>query len=184
MKFQKFEPKYLDDLIQLSDENFGKNYFTKEALMRYHENATDTIDIIVDNGKAIAMNLVMTVHVNSLGNHLLKGLDQIVDLFPNNSFIHLHKAFTIIKPLRHKEPGVQLFRYTESKLNEISPFWLSVGWSKDANLTPHPLLLKFDMSPTIIIPNYWYDDSLQKNFDCEYCGKPPCTCNAVLYTKR
>ena len=95
MHFQKFEEKYLDDLVNLIDAKLGKDFLTRDECLEMHKNLTDFIDIAVHEDKVVAINVVKTIHINFLGNHLLNGYDQIFDLFPNNSFIHFHVASAV-----------------------------------------------------------------------------------------
>ena len=73
--------------------------------------------------------------------------------------------------------------FTEERLKEISPYWLSVAWAPGKIVRSEKLFRDFGLSPTQEIDNYWYDDSLRRNYVCAACGEPPCTCTAVLYTK-
>lgn len=183
MHFQKFEEKYLDGLVNLIDAKLGKDFLTRSECLEMHRNLTDCIDIAVHEDKVVAINVVKTIHINFLGNHLLNGYDQIFDLFPNNSFIHFHVASAVED--EHWNTGIRkdLFKFTEDRLKEISPYWLSVAWAPGKIVRSEKLFRDFGLSPTQAIENYWYDDSLRRNYDCAACGQPPCTCMAMLYTK-
>lgn len=183
MRFQKFEEKYIDQLVDLSDRKLGKDFRTKEEYLEIHRNLTDFIDIAVYEEKLVAINVVKTIHINFLSNHLLKGYDQLFDLFPNNSFIHFHVASAVEDEFWNTGIRTDLFKFTENHLKDISPYWISVAWAPGKLVRSEKLFRDFGLSPALEIENYWFDDSLRRNYDCAACGKPPCTCMAVLYTK-
>jgi hypothetical protein len=183
MHFQKFEEKYIDDVVELSDKNLGKNFKTKEQYLDIHHNFTESIDIIVVDGKAVGMNVVKTIHINFLSSHLLNGYDQIFDLFPNNSFIHFHIASAIEEEYNRVGIRTKLFDFSENHLKDISPYWLSVAWAPGKIVRSDKLFRAFGLTPTLEIENYWFYDSLKRNYICAACGNPPCTCMAILYTK-
>ena len=41
MHFQKFEEKYIDDVVALSDKNLGKNFKTREQYLDIHRSRAD-----------------------------------------------------------------------------------------------------------------------------------------------
>lgn len=45
------------------------------------------------------------------------------------------------------------------------------------------LAIKEGFKEEFIIENFWKEDSIKFNFGCTTCGKPPCLCSAIIYTK-
>jgi len=42
-------------------------------------------------------------------------------------------------------------------------------------------LLKNNFKQLKTIPNYWFNDSKNKQYNCPECGKPPCKCAGVVF---
>ena len=44
--------------------------------------------------------------------------------------------------------------------------------------------IKEGFKEEFLIENFWKEYSIKFNFDCTACGKPPCLCSAIIYTKK
>ena len=81
--------------------------------------------------------------------------------------------------------GTMLLKNTISKLKENKiKFALMAGWKNKEQVNIKGLALKEGFKEEFEVENFWKDDSLEYNFDCTACGKPPCLCSAVIYTKK
>ncbi|MCX6353237.1 MAG: hypothetical protein NTX03_15470 [Bacteroidetes bacterium] len=60
---------------------------------------------------------------------------------------------------------------------------MSIAWKTENEKNYTGILKNFNFSVVSEIPNYWYADSLSKNYSCQGCGEPPCGCMAVVYSK-
>ena len=58
------------------------------------------------------------------------------------------------------------------------------GWINKDQVNIKGLAIKEGFKEEFIIEEFWKEDSLKLNFDCTACGKPPCLCSAIIYTKK
>ena len=58
------------------------------------------------------------------------------------------------------------------------------GWINKDQVNIKKLAIKEGFKEEFIIEEFWKEDSLKLNFDCTACGKPPCLCSAIIYTKK
>ncbi len=80
--------------------------------------------------------------------------------------------------------GTLLLKSTISKLKENNiKFAIMAGWKNKEQVNIRGLALKEGFKEEFIIENFWKEDSIKFNFDCTACGKPPCLCSAIIYTK-
>ena len=80
--------------------------------------------------------------------------------------------------------GSLLFQNTILKLKENNiKFVIMAGWKNGTEVNIKGLALKEGFKEEFEIENFWKEDSLEYNFHCTACGKPPCLCSAVIYTK-
>ena len=83
-----------------------------------------------------------------------------------------------------KGVGTLLFKSTILKLKENNiKFVIMAGWKNGTEVNIKGLALKEGFKEEFEIENFWKEDSLEYNFNCTACGKPPCLCSAVIYTK-
>lgn len=81
--------------------------------------------------------------------------------------------------------GTLLFKNTILKLKENNiNYAIMAGWKNGTFINIKSLALKEGFKEEFEIENYWKEDSIEHNFDCTACGKPPCLCSAVIYTKK
>ena len=81
--------------------------------------------------------------------------------------------------------GTLLLKDTISKLREHKiGFAIMAGWINKDQVNIKKLAIKEGFKEEFIIEEFWKEDSLKFNFDCTACGKPPCLCSAIIYTKK
>ena len=81
--------------------------------------------------------------------------------------------------------GTLLLKDTISKLREHKiEFAIMAGWINKDQVNIKKLAIKEGFKEEFIIEEFWKEDSLKLNFDCTACGKPPCLCSAIIYTKK
>lgn len=59
----------------------------------------------------------------------------------------------------------------------------SIGWKKDGKVSIGNILLRHGFKQHRNVENYWFEDSILKNYDCALCGPPPCRCHAAIFVK-
>ena len=80
--------------------------------------------------------------------------------------------------------GTLLLKNTILKLKENNiNFVLMAAWKNITEVNIKALAKKEGFKEEFEIKNFWSEDSIKEKFDCTVCGKPPCLCSAVIYTK-
>ncbi len=63
-------------------------------------------------------------------------------------------------------------------------FFVVIAWkSPDRGVHIGGILDRLGFSAVAEVPEFWREDSLARHTCCSYCGSPPCTCTAVIYTR-
>jgi ribosomal protein S18 acetylase RimI-like enzyme len=78
--------------------------------------------------------------------------------------------------------GKQLTNAILNQVNRISKTTLSLVWEHQNGTPLAHILSQCGLKLQVKIPNYWYYDSIQNNYDCKYCGTPPCQCTMMVYS--
>lgn len=58
-----------------------------------------------------------------------------------------------------------------------------VAWRHDEVENIGGIMRQLGFKKNILIKKYWEKESLEEQFDCPICGKPPCLCDANIYFK-
>ncbi|GAB4251113.1 MAG: hypothetical protein Kow0079_04870 [Vicingaceae bacterium] len=163
---------YKNDIIQLADKAFGIDFINHDFI---HQNAEN-------------------IHICTNNNHELTGFT-IEEKFPLSDFkqtfrlnfpdygikdIKILKTIAVDNKYRKKGFGKKLIKsFIDRNRNNFlaSPVWLYP--QQNLNI----ILDKFGFEPVKFLPNYWYDDSIKKQYKCKICNHPPCCCAAILFLK-
>jgi ribosomal protein S18 acetylase RimI-like enzyme len=59
----------------------------------------------------------------------------------------------------------------------------AIGWRSKAGVNIGGILSNLRFQALRQYSRYWEEDSVKNNYHCPDCGKPPCTCSAVLFAR-
>lgn len=59
--------------------------------------------------------------------------------------------------------------------------FISLAWKQGDEINAHFMLQRNGFNQHAELKEYWKTDSLEKQYSCVMCGKPPCLCSAFLY---
>ena len=81
--------------------------------------------------------------------------------------------------------GTLLLKSTLLKLKQDNiNYAIMAAWRNGTEVNIKALALREGFKEEFEIENFWKEDSIKHNFDCTACGKPPCLCSAVIFTKK
>ncbi|MCX7713874.1 MAG: GNAT family N-acetyltransferase [Chthoniobacterales bacterium] len=171
-------------ILEIIESALGKNYLTKEELLEDWLRSTDSQLLGVFSETRI---------IGIRGHYLLKEgqkrqnfeqrLSKLahITLPQNLGFL----AFSAVHPdFRGKGIGKHLLRMGMQWLFQQGCSCLAaVAWI--SNETPNSEILFQAAGFRMIaeLPEWWREESMQRESQCPKCGMPPCKCNGRLYVK-
>jgi len=60
---------------------------------------------------------------------------------------------------------------------------IMIAWVSSAGMQIGTIAKSFGFREILKIENFWEKDSIKHHYTCPTCGKPPCTCTAVIFLK-
>lgn len=60
----------------------------------------------------------------------------------------------------------------------------SYAWQGKNGIQMKGIFTKLGFTKKEELPNYWKQDSFEKEYNCPTCGEPPCLCSAVVFAKQ
>jgi ribosomal protein S18 acetylase RimI-like enzyme len=144
---------------------------------------------------------VLNIADNQLGKGYMKGVlhlashnplwvavDKTVNEVVGFIFLRISEEKAEIKSmavqLKYQKQGIGtsmvkkvLGEFQEAKRVEV------IAWeqSDSGSIPLQSLLIESGFSITSKKPNFWYEDSIRRGFDCPSCGNP-CNCSAVIFS--
>jgi N-acetylglutamate synthase-like GNAT family acetyltransferase len=64
--------------------------------------------------------------------------------------------------------------------NQVEKIY-AVGYQCKKGINSNGFLTRAGFKKKCKIPDYWKEDSLERNYSCRDCGGPPCRCSAVIF---
>lgn len=178
---EKVNFEKIKTLKQISDIQLGKDFISLDAIIFYIKNVDFTIitacykkEIV---GFCILENSTFEKIENSIKKHLfLKNEAQ-------EKSIILLKTIAISPKFSRKGIGRKIIQTIDLQKEKTNSTLISVAWKSKKGIHIEKLFLEIEMQKIIEIENYWSKDSLEKNYSCKNCGKPPCKCTATIFHK-
>lgn len=176
IKILPMQKSMLQEVSQIAAMTLGSS-FVDENIFKNDINLCAVIDTKV-------VGYITSKFINK--EYLKKILkNKKLDLLEASKSIAYIDSIAIHDEYSNKGIGTKLFKSTILKLIENNiEFAIMAGWKNGTEINIKALALKEGFKEEFEIKEFWKEDSLAQNFDCTACGKPPCLCTAVIYTKK
>lgn len=175
-------PIYENELLHISDLQFGQGYLSKDDLDSYIANSNSHLLIVTYKNNVIGFSIFEICDYEMACNQLR--LDKIWFEKSIGQFktICIRKHMAVHPDFEQLGVGNLLLekglQYIEHKVEVV----VSMAWQNKSTIPIEDLLIRHGFGKTYVFYDYWYHESLSKNYLCDSCGNPPCRCSAVLYS--
>ena len=163
---------HLDALLFISDQLFGKGYYTKNQLSELDQSSIVRVAIVKEK---------------VIGFFVFKILTSKSALYLNsNAETKILEVKTIAVSPSYQRMGVgsRMFSAVNNFLEEHNiENCYCVAWRRGDFVPMHNIHIRNSFEVLKEIDNYWYEDSIKNQFHCPDCGIP-CYCSAVIYKKQ
>ena len=171
----------IDSLLIIADKLFGCGYLSKNELQRYINNKTKTCIVARKNDKIIGFQLMQIINPAEITSLALKEPQWFKKQFSNCDSIGVLKTLAVKDEFKNQGIGTLLTTESIKILRKKSNCILSICWDKKEDTIVSNILEKCGMTQVRKIPEFWKNDSIERNYSCNICGAPPCTCDAIIY---
>ena len=165
----------------LSDKTFGKDFLSTKSITFFIESNNHYTYVLKDNDKLIGF--VIWELLNPLENSKLFHSENasLINYFNESNLIAKLNQIAVNDEFKGSGYGNSLFTNSVKRLPIEIDFLTSIYWvRKDAN-NMRKLLIRNGFETIKLISNYWYNDSIEKKYQCAVCGQPPCKCSAEIF---
>ena len=175
-------PVYEKELLHISDLQFGQGYLSKADLDSYIINSNSHLLIVTYKNNLIGFSVFEICDFETTCNQLR--LEKI--WFEKNigqfKTVCIRKHIAVHPDFEQMGIGNLLLEKGLQYIKNKAEVVISMAWQNELTIPIEDLLIRHGFSKTIEFQDYWYQDSISKNYFCESCGHPPCSCSAVLYS--
>jgi ribosomal protein S18 acetylase RimI-like enzyme len=177
MKIEQANKSQLNQLLLIANSAFGDNFISKLELSTYINQPNQYLFVAIIDDEVVGFISAETCNKTELLNKVL----QPIDLPKNITKIGWIKQVAINPNHYRKGIAHHLLQTITKQLKPKIDTLFCISWIKGAVTPMSNLLLKNKFTLYKTIPNYWYNDSLTKQYNCYICGTPPCKCSADLF---
>jgi len=173
----------IEDIFQLSNKALGENFLNRTYLKQYIDSSSKIGLIAIENNQFAGYILFDILSNQEFINEILSEKEWFSNELKNCNKVCLIKQVAVSK--KHQKKGVasQLVNKVLTQTN-TTKITYCLGWKKGAHVAIKNSLLKNNFTFQRTIDNYWSKDSLNKKYNCGYCGNPPCECSVDVYLNK
>lgn len=157
----------LKPLNEISKINFGENYLLFSKTIK----KSQEVLVIQNSQKNICGFLLSDSEIKSCNNQ--------------HSVVLTLKTIAVHPLWQKRGVGTYLFDFWLNQIKAEPNTLIQIPLWKQSNgiAALENLAVKMGFRYYKTELNYWYEDSLLKNYQCKFCGPPPCKCHLIWYTK-
>ncbi|MBL4653485.1 MAG: GNAT family N-acetyltransferase [Flavobacteriales bacterium] len=171
-----------EELLIIADAILGKNYITQRELENYIGNPSKICFVARTRGEMSGFQQIQICHYNELMTLALSEKSWFNLQFSHNLPIGVLKTIAISTKFQKQGIGTILTKKSLEVLTKSTNNILSICWVLNGVVPYSRILIGCGLAELRKINSLWKKDSLAKKYDCTCCGKPPCLCNAIIYT--
>ena len=169
------------DLLVIADVILGKKYITTQELLSY-VGGTSKIGLVAEtNGEISGFQLLQICSYNELMGLALSEKAWFNNQFSNNFPVGVLKTIVVNSKFQKQGIGTMLTENSLKILRKSTNKIFSICWSINELVPYASILQRCGMKQVHKIDGFWKEDSLAKKYNCCFCNKPPCLCNAFIY---
>lgn len=181
------EEKHFKYVKKIANAQLGVDYIDLNMLTTMIKNDKKyIIKVVIDQtlNKVVAFLISHSVEQEDLKSLFMIDKINLPNVFYNSKSLGIVKTIAVEEDYKGHGIGTMLMKdmLNEFKKREIQDIF-SLAWKSKIGTNSKGLLEKLGFNNIMEIQEYWKDDSLEKNYNCPVCGRPPCLCAGVIYFK-
>ena len=174
-----FEGEGVDYLLEIADSELGKGYLSREQIL----SSSTFTDIAVLGGEIIGFSCGIVKN----GKEFFLENGQFPSGIKKRMLIQerigITKSLAIRKDRQNLGVGTSLFAVRIENFRKLGAgAVLMPGWQYPGGTTAiDGIARSFGFRKLGTVKDYYYRDSIKRQYSCPVCGPPPCRCSAVIY---
>jgi len=166
-----WNPEERFEIAKLMNCSLGQDYIKSEQLLEYITSENAVLYKAHLGKKIVGARIVQ----------LVKPTNIISSFFPKEKELSQLVSIVVEPKFRHQHIGEAMFDAGLKWAKERTKNCVTVSWQEENKEKKDTFLKSKGFSFYRPINQYWYNESIEKNYYCPVCGSPPCTCNGYVY---
>ena len=180
--YKDFSLEYLDDILNIANSRFGKNYYTRESFIKNLDESKGMCTVAVNrsNNEVLGYCIFFEENLDKAEKHFKIPKEELEAIAGSGDPVCHTKSLALKEGCEKFGIGTELFRKTLDKATDLGykAAWCP-AWVRNDYIPVGNVLKKNDFTYYKTVGDLWKDD---KDYHCVVCGGP-CRCNAAVYYK-
>jgi len=177
------EASFIKGCIEIGNSQFGNGFVTELELLNTIK-SSNRFGLVSKTNDCISGFVLASIYnsFEELNPILISNSNWFKHRFEHKYPIALIQTIGVSEHHIGLGVGKQLTHAILNQVNRLSRTTLSLVWEHQNGTPLAHILDQCGLKMQIKMPNYWYSDSIQNNYECKYCGTPPCHCTMMVYS--
>jgi len=173
----------IDDVLLISDLCVGEHFQTYDSIKDYLSDDKKILKVYKIDDEIIGFAKGEVIEKSTFKKHLLKSNLSIDNKLAGEDNMGLAETICVKEEFRGRKIARELaddLIQSLKNIENIDSIYTTV-WKTSEGANAKRLIENIGFEYITEIADYWYDDSIEKNYKCPKCGNPPCKCSTVFY---
>lgn len=179
IKISQLDKSHIDSLFEIADTQLGKGFIERKRLLSPYS----FTNIALEGNELIGFSCgeIQKSRDLIISNGMFP--DSIKKLLLKYETIGITKSLAIRNDKQNRGIGTSLFAQRIKNFSRMGAGAIIMpGWQyPDGTTTIDGIARRFGFRKLETVKNYYYHDSIKRQYTCPVCGEPPCKCSAVIY---
>ncbi len=178
---EPLSPLHFKTILSISDLQFGKEFVDNKMLQAYIDEENKYGFVAKIDQEIAGFILLAKYGSDAFKSTLLHEHDWFASRYSKSTNMGVIHTIAVDASFANHGLGTLLTKKGIEILSKDVNQIISICWDQHEQTSYSKVLEKCGFQFAKAIPNYWFNDSLQKNYNCKLCGEPPCKCQALIY---
>ena len=179
----EIEASAVKRIIEIGNQQFGNGFVTELELLNIIKSPNKFGLYSMTNNEISGFVLASVCNdFNDLNPIIISNHKWFTTQYEHKFPITVFETIGVNKNHTGLGIGKELTIAILNQTNRLSKTTLSMVWEHQNGTPLAHILNQCGLTMQIKMPNYWHEDSIYNNYDCKYCGTPPCNCTMMVYS--
>lgn len=186
MRIQELKLSEISEAKLISDSELGNDFISSAQFENYIHSPLSTII-----GASIESKLIGFLIAYQVDHTFLKSHFNQTQFSYFKNIIHSQEKYILLKTIaihpsfQNQKIGTNILTCYLNELKSQKKYskLFAIAWKVENKVKIGKIFDELNFNPLKHINDFWYQESVELNYQCILCGNPPCKCHALLYEK-
>lgn len=176
------EKRHLPEILIICQQQLGFGFLEQPLLETYLNNDNKFCHVVLHDDKVIGFSLMEISPPPIIAKKMKQAEQWFLDYFSSYPKVAYRSLTAVDRNFEGKGVASSLVKQGLSFLANKVEVVVCDAW-KSERTHIGSILERNGCEALKEVPHFWTAESIQQNYECSFCGAPPCECTAVIYAR-